>query len=75
MIDRDYIEKSILLGVVKQKSWNLMILNHMEKKYFSFANHMLYDYIKSEMDSGIYPDIKIVQLRFNILKSYYKKKI
>ena len=73
MIDRDYIEKSILLGVVQQKSWNLMILNHLEKKYFSFANHMLYDYIKSEMDSGIYPDIKIVQLRFNIDDVYLEK--
>ncbi len=67
MASRDYIEKALLLGVVKNKNWNLMILNHMQKKFFSFANHNLYQYIEEEFQSNNnYPDFSILQMKFNI---------
>ena len=66
MASRDYIEKALLLGVVKNKNWNIMILNHMQKKFFTYANHNLYQYIEDEVKSGKYPEFSILQLRFNI---------
>lgn len=66
MASRDYIEKALLLGVVKQKNWNLMILNHMQKKFFSFANHNLYQYIEDEVKNNNYPEFSLLQVRFGM---------
>lgn len=66
MASRDYIEKALLLGVVKNQNWNIMILNHMQKKFFTFANHQLYQFIEDEYNVGKYPELAILQARFNI---------
>ena len=54
MLDRDKIEKSLLLGIIRDKNWNVLLLNNITKDCFSYANYRLYDYIKSF--AGIFPE-------------------
>jgi replicative DNA helicase len=66
MASRDYIEKALLLGVVREKNWKLMIKNNMDIKYFSVANHKLYQFIKDAANSEAYPEFQTLQYRFGI---------
>ena len=66
MLDKDAVEKALLVGIVKQKSWNTLILNNVPKDYFSIANQSLYEYIKSFVDKDKYPDLHILGYEFNI---------
>ena len=66
MIDKDAIEKALLLGVVKNKNWNTLILNGITEQYFSANNKSLYQYIKGYVDKGQYPDLRILGYEFNI---------
>lgn len=66
MLDRDKIEKSLLLGIIRDKNWNVLLLNNITKDCFSYANYRLYDYIKSFTDEGNYPDIRVVINEFEI---------
>lgn len=66
MIDKDAIEKALLLGVVKNKSWNTLILNGITEQQFSANNKNLYQYIKSYVDKEQYPDLRLVGYEFNI---------
>lgn len=66
MLDRDAVEKALLLGIVRDKNWNLLILNDITKNYFSYANHALYDYIKEYVDKNEYPELAIIGYKFQI---------
>lgn len=66
MIDRDRLEKSLLLGIVRDSNWNVLILHNITRDCFSFANLRLYDYIKEFAQEGNYPDIRIVTNVFEI---------
>lgn len=66
MIDKDAIEKALLLGVVKNKNWNTLILNGITEQYFSVNNKSLYQYIKGYVDKEQYPDLRILGYEFHI---------
>lgn len=66
MIDRDKIEKSLLIGVIQQHKWEVLLQNNITKECFSVANYRLYDYIKGFTDDGNYPDIRITTNIFDI---------
>lgn len=66
MIDKDAIEKALLLGIVKNKSWNTLVLNGITEDYFSVNNKQLYKYIKDYVDREQYPDLRIVGYEFKI---------
>ena len=66
MIDKDAIEKALLLGVVKNKNWNTLILNGITEQYFSANNKSLYQYIKGYVDKEQYPDLRILGYEFHI---------
>ena len=66
MVNRDILEKALLLGVVREQNWNTMILNNISIDYFSIANHALYKYIKECVDKDIYPQLKLLGFQFNI---------
>lgn len=66
MVNRDILEKALLLGVVREQNWNIMILNNISIDYFSIANHALYKYIKECVDKDIYPQLKLLGFQFNI---------
>ena len=66
MIDKDSIEKALLLGIVKTQNWRVLILNNITEEYFSPANRSLYRYIKDYADRNKYPDLKIISYEFNI---------
>lgn len=66
MIDKDSIEKALLLGIVKTQNWRVLILNNITEEYFSPANQSLYRYIKDYADRNKYPDLKIISYEFNI---------
>lgn len=66
MLDKDKIEKSLLLGIIKTKNWEVLLRNNITKDCFSIANYQLYDYIKGYVDEGGYPDLRIVANAFGI---------
>lgn len=66
MVNKDLVEKALLFGVVKNKNWELMIRHNMTIKFFSFANHELYQYIKDQADVGKYPEFQVLQYRFDV---------
>lgn len=66
MLNKDKIEKSLLLGVIVKKDWETLIRNNITKECFSIANYRLYDYIKGFVDKNTYPEIRIVTNEFNI---------
>ena len=73
MLDRDKIEKSLLLGIVRDKNWEVLLLNNVVKECFSFANYDLYDYIKSAVDSGTYPEMSVLLNLFEIENEYARE--
>ena len=66
MVNKDLVEKALLFGVVKNRNWELMIRHNMTIKFFSFANHELYQYIKDQVDVGKYPEFQVLQYRFDV---------
>lgn len=66
MVNKDLVEKALLFGVVKNRNWELMIRHNMTIKFFSFANHELYQYIKDQADVGKYPEFQVLQYRFDV---------
>lgn len=69
MVDKDSIEKALLFGVVKSKSWDTLILNSITEQYFSVNNKPIYRYIKSAVDSSSgkqYPDLRVMAYEFKI---------
>lgn len=66
MLDRDKIEKSLLLGIVHSKKWEVLLENSITRDCFSNANLRLYDYIYGFAQNGNYPDIRILTNYFEI---------
>lgn len=66
MLNKDAVEKALLLGVVRDKAWDTLILHNITKDYFSYANHGLYDYIKEYVDRNEYPELAIIGYKFEI---------
>ena len=66
MIDKDAVEKALLLGIVRDKNWQILLLNSINKDYFSYANHKLYDYIKEYVDKNEYPELQLIGYKFEI---------
>ena len=69
MTNRDLVEKRLLFNVVKDKNWNAIIFNNLTRDYFSYANQVIYDYIKEIVEQGTYPDLLLLQSRFEISDS------
>ena len=66
MIDRDKLEKSLLLGIVRDKNWDVLLLNNVTRDCFSYANLPLYDYIQRFANEGKYPELRVVTNVFDI---------
>ena len=66
MINLNAIEKALLVGIVKEKNWNILILNNITEEFFSYQNKPLYKYIKDYVDENKYPDLPLVQYEFQI---------
>lgn len=66
MVDRDAIEKSLLLNVVKQKQWNELILNDITEEYFTPSNKPLFEKIKLSVQNDEYPTLQILAYEFGI---------
>ena len=66
MLDKDSVEKALLINVVINKQWDLIITNNLTKYYFSIANRKLFDYIQDYYKQDKYPDVKILCYEFNI---------
>ena len=66
MMNMDVIEKSLLFGVVRDKAWGTLLSNGMLKEYFSYANQLIYSYIKDNLDRGQYPDLYTMAYAFHI---------
>lgn len=67
MLDKNAIERALLLGVVKEQNWNILILNNITIEYFSFANQPMYKYIKDYLDTNkSYPELPILCYTFDI---------
>lgn len=66
MLDRDAVEKALLIGIVREKNWQILILENITKEFFTIANHKLYDYIKGYVDTDKYPDLPVLSYEFDI---------
>ena len=66
MLDKDKLEKALLVGVIKRQSWDTLILNNLTRDCFSKANVRMYDYIKEFVDENKYPDIRVFANVFDL---------
>ena len=66
MIDRDSLEKALLVNIVRNKKWDILITNNINVNYFSYANREMYNYILDYTKKHEYPDLQIVCYKFNI---------
>lgn len=67
IVDRDQLEKALLINVIRAKNWNILILNNIDESYFTGKNKELYNYIKSYIQQkDAYPDIQLCCYDFKI---------
>ena len=66
MLALNEIEKALLIGVVKDHSWETLIKNGINESYFSAENKPLYRYIKDAIAKDLYPDLPLLQFEFKI---------
>ena len=66
MVDRDAIEKALLINVVKQQCWNLIISNDITEEHFTQPNRPLYEKIKQFIEKNEYPTIQLICYEFEI---------
>lgn len=66
MVNKDFIEKALLIGMVREKNWKTMIKNNMDKKYFTPANHKLYTYIEDCAKRNEYPEMQTISYMFKL---------
>ena len=66
MLNKDSVEKALLINVVINKQWDLIITNNLTKDYFTTANRKLFDYIQDHYKQDKYPDIHILCYEFKI---------
>lgn len=66
MVNKDSVEKALLIGIIREKNWELLILNNINKEYFSPTNQRMYTYIKEFVDKNTYPELPILCYEFKI---------
>lgn len=66
MIDRNSLERALLVGVVRQQRWNLFILLDMTEEKFTYANRPMYRYIKDLVMQNKYPELPLLSYEFKI---------
>ena len=66
MIDRNSLERALLVGVVRQQRWNLFILLDMTEEKFTYANRPMYRYIKDFVMQNKYPELPLLTYEFKI---------
>ena len=66
MLDKDKLEKSLLLCVVNYKQSDVLLKNGITRDFFSVANYKLYDYINEFLILNKYPDVRVVANVFGI---------
>ena len=66
MLDRNALERALLLGIVRDHNWEVLILNNINKEYFTYANHKLYGYIESYVTDSKYPELAVIGYEFQI---------
>lgn len=66
MLDRNALERALLLGIVRDHNWEVLILNNINKEYFTYANYKLYDYIESYVTDSKYPELAVIGYEFQI---------
>ena len=64
MLNMDMIEKAFLIGIVREKKWQIVILNNLSAKHFSFENREIFNYIKEFTDKNEYPDLPLLAYKF-----------
>lgn len=66
MVDRDAIEKALLINVVRDNCWDKLILNGIDEQYFTTANKQMYSYIKGFISRNEYPNLKLLCFEFKL---------
>lgn len=66
MVDIYAIERALLIGIIREKRWDILILNSITEEYFSYANKPMYRYVKEYAEKNEYPDLQIVCYKFEI---------
>lgn len=66
MINRDALEKALLLGIVKEQNWEILVLNAINEEYFTSANKPIYEYIHKYIVEKKYPELPILAYEFKI---------
>ena len=66
MLDKDAVEKGLLIGVVRQNNWKILIENSITRQYFATDNQKIYDYIKGYVDRNTYPELQLLSYEFKI---------
>lgn len=66
MIDRNALERALLVGVVRQQRWNLFILSDITEDKFTYANRPIYRYIKDYVVLNKYPELPLLAYEFKI---------
>lgn len=66
MLNKDAVEKALLLGAVREKNWEVLVMNGLSKEYFSFANQPLYEFIHEYIDRNEYPELPLIGYTFKI---------
>lgn len=66
MVDLNAVERALLVNIVKNQTWETLVLNDITIDYFSEANKPMYNYIKQYTDTKTYPDIQLMSYTFQI---------
>ena len=66
MLDRDAIEKSLILIFLKKQTWEPLIEFGIDERYFTGENKEIYLYAKKLINDGTYPSIKLMQMQYDI---------
>lgn len=66
MIDRNALERALLVGVVRQQRWNLFILSDITEDKFTYANRPMYRFIKDYTSLNKYPELPLLAYEFKI---------
>ena len=74
MVDRNAIERALLINVVRTRNWEILIMNNITVDYFTHNNKKLFEYIHGYTTKNEYPDVQIICYNYEItdeeLQSY-----
>ena len=66
MLDRDAIEKALIINSIKEQKWETLIEFGIDERYFTGENKEIYLYAKKLINDGTYPSIKLMQMQYDI---------